>query len=96
MSVERKCNNCGNWSDFDICSNCGFDLNPKRIRVKKIREQKEKKKAEAPEKLEAFLAKWKGAKNPFLKITYWIGYSVWTIYMGILSIIAFIIAWGPG
>ena len=96
MSIERKCGSCGNWSDADVCTRCGVDLNPKRLRVKKIREVEEKKKAETPEKLEAFLIKWKEAKNPFFKMTYWIGYSVWMVYMGILSLIAFMVAWGPG
>lgn len=96
MSIQRKCGSCGSWSNADVCTNCGADLNPKRLRVKKIREVEEKKKSETPEKLEAFLIRWKEAKNPFFKLTYWVGYSFWMVYMGILSLIAFMVAWGPG
>lgn len=96
MGVERKCTQCGSWNNVDVCESCGADLNPKRNRVQKIREIQQKKSQEELPKLEQFLLKWKNTKNPFLKATYWIGYSVWTIYMAILSVIAFLAAWGPG
>ncbi len=96
MGVERKCPECGTWNNVDICTNCGADLNPKRNRVKKIREVQKKKEEEDPSKLEKILAQWKNTKNPFLKIAYWVGYSVWMVYMAILSAIAFMVAWGPG
>ena len=96
MGTERKCSSCGEWNSEDICSYCGQDLNPKRVRIKKIREVKNKKEAEEPPKLELFLSRWKKTKNPVLKGFYWLGYSVWFLYMAILSAIAFLVAWGPG
>lgn len=96
MAVERKCHSCGSWNTEDVCTNCKADLNPKKIRVNKIREVQLKKAQDEPPRLEKALAKWENSKNPFLKMTYWIGYSVWMVYMGILSLIAFMIAWGPG
>ncbi len=96
MGVERKCSKCGAWNKLDVCSGCGNELNPKRIRIQKIREAQEKKSQEEPSRLEKVLENWKRTNNPFLKLAYWIGYSVWVVYMAILSFIAFIIAWGPG
>lgn len=96
MGVERKCNQCGTWNNADVCASCGAELNPKRIRVQKIREVQKQKALEEPSRLEKILARWKNTRNPFLKMAYWIGYSVWMIYMAILSLIAFAIAWGPG
>lgn len=96
MGVERKCNNCGAWNTVDTCSSCGTDLNPKRVRIKKIRAVQEEKEAQGLPKLEQFLLNWKNTKNPLFKMTYWIGYSVWVVYMAVLSFIAFMAAWGPG
>lgn len=96
MGTERKCSSCGEWNSKDICAFCGQDLNPKRVRIKKIREVKNKKEAEVPPKLEVFLLRWKETRNPVLKVLYWLGYSIWFLYMAILSAIAFLVAWGPG
>jgi len=96
MGTERKCSSCGEWNMQDVCSVCGQDLNPKRERIRKIREVQKKKEEEEPSRLETFLLIWKETKNPILKIFYWMGYSVWVVYMAILSMIAFCIAWGPG
>lgn len=96
MSSERKCFNCQAWSVTDICSNCGTDLNPRRNHVKKLKENREKKKLEPSPKLEAFLLRWKNTSNPILKLFYFVGYSIWMIYMGIISFLAFLAIWGPG
>tara|TARA_B100001769_G_C21580525_1_gene328332 strand:- start:118 stop:408 length:291 start_codon:yes stop_codon:yes gene_type:complete len=96
MLVERKCLGCGEWISNDICEKCGLDSNPKRVRIQKIRAVQTKKEEQQPPRLELFLQKWKNTKNPFFKSTYWIGYSVWFIYMAILSFFALIVAWGPG
>ena len=96
MLVERKCSGCGVWISADVCPKCGLDSNPKRVRVQKIREVKTQKESEEPEKIELLLQKWKNTKNPILKTTYWIGYSVWLVYFSILSFIAFLVAWLPG
>ncbi len=96
MLVERKCLGCGTWVSTDVCPKCGLNTNPKKIRVDKIREIKSKKEAQNSSRLELILKKWKNTKNPFFKMSYWIGYSIWLIYMAILSFFAFIIAWGPG
>ena len=96
MGVERKCGQCGTWNAEDICISCGTDLNPKRVRIQKIREVQKKKEEEGPQKLEIFLSKWKNTKNPLFKLAYWGGYSVWMVYMAVLSFIALMAAWGPG
>lgn len=96
MATERKCTTCGTWNSTDTCSSCGAELNPKRLRVQKIRAVEAEKALRPPSKLELFLQHWKASQNPFFKMTYWIGYSVWVVYMAILSFIAFMAAWGPG
>ena len=96
MLVERKCIGCGTWISTDICQKCGLDSNPKRVRIEKIRSVKTKKESEEPPKLEVFLKKWKNAKNPIFKLSYWFGYYIWLVYMAILSFFALIVAWGPG
>lgn len=96
MATERKCGNCGEWNTVSVCTSCGSELDPKKIRVQKIRAVQEEKKLEPKLKMDIFFAKWKATRNPFLKLGYWIGYSIWTIYMGIISFILLFIAWGPG
>lgn len=96
MGSEKKCFNCGQWTSNDICEFCGQDLNHKRNHVKKLKATRDKKKLEPSPKLEAFLLKWKNTKNPFLRVGYWIGYSIWTIYMGVITLLAFLAIWGPG
>ena len=96
MLVERKCSGCGVWISTDVCPKCGFDSNPKRVRVQKIRDVKTQKESAEPEKIDLVLKKWKNTKNPILKLAYWFGYSIWFAYFSILSFIAFLVAWLPG
>lgn len=96
MSSERKCPSCGSWNIDSTCSSCGKELDPKKLRIEKIKEVRKKKELEPTPKLDAFFIQWKATKNPIYKGLYWIAYSIWSIYMGILSFILLFIAWGPG
>lgn len=96
MSFERKCPSCGSWNTSSVCITCKTELDPKKIRIEKIKEVRKKKQLEPTPKLDAFFIKWKATKNPFSKGLYWIAYSFWTVYMAILSFILLFVAWGPG
>lgn len=96
MNTERKCSNCGTWTFKTPCDSCGQELDPVKLQQAKKEVQEAEKALEPTPKLDAFFLKWKSTKNPIFKIFYWIAYSVWLVYLGIMSFILFMVAWGPG
>tara|TARA_B110000211_G_C13739375_1_gene403857 strand:+ start:199 stop:489 length:291 start_codon:yes stop_codon:yes gene_type:complete len=96
MSTERKCDSCGAWNTKTTCETCGNELDPQKIRIKQVSNIQEEKALEPTPKIEKFLENWKQTKNPLYKLFYWMAYSIWFVYMGIISFILFMVAWGPG
>lgn len=94
---EQKCSKCGKWNQNEIvCINCGFPLTAKGLneayKAKIIKEDNEKKES----KFFLFLEKMKTSKNIIVKGTYYLLFSIWSIYMFFVSIVVFIAATTPG
>ena len=96
-TIERKCSNCGQWNAAeDYCKYC---KSPISIKVLEQLEIKEKKRLEAKrpdDKIDILIKKFR--HHPFIpfRIVFYVLYSVWLIFMGIGSFVAWLIAWTAG
>ncbi|MDX1350054.1 MAG: PspC domain-containing protein [Putridiphycobacter sp.] len=95
--IQRRCTNCGTWNgDVDHCENCNNPISIKEIeRIEHIK--KEEIAAQQPkEKLEIFIDKYK--QHPFfmVRLIFFILNSIFMVFMGIGSLIAYFIAWTAG
>lgn len=95
--MERKCHKCSTWNtDNDFCTNCGEAISPKEV-LKKEQVQKDLKAQLIPKgKVDVLLNKFKNSKNPFVKVLYVVCFSLWTIYMAIMTFFLWFVALGPG
>lgn len=93
---ETKCSNCQTWNTTSTCSNCNTLLDAAELHKKKVIQKEIKAERTPKPKLDQFFINWKKTKNPFYKGLYYIAYSFWAVYMGILSFILMMVAWGPG
>ena len=94
---EQKCSQCGHWNkNAEFCVSCEHPLTSeglnKAYQKKIIKEDKEKKES----KFFIFLEKMRTSKNILVKGTYYVLFSIWSIYMFFVSIIVFIAATTPG
>lgn len=96
-SIQRRCKNCNTWNDeIDFCTNCGSIISIKES--EKI-EAKEKAIIEAnkpKDKIDLFVEKYKNHKFLPIRFIFYIFYSVWLVFMGIGSFLAWAVAWAAG
>lgn len=95
--VERKCPNCGTWNkDEKYCIQCNTPIHPNEIerldRLKRI--ELEKKAAIAKDdRLKKLIRKAQASPNPFVRILYYLLYSVTFIVVGMGAFVAWLVAW---
>ena len=95
--MERKCPKCGVWNnDEDYCKDCGTLISPSKIAVKEEEERKAKFQMRKPGKLDEWFEKFAASKNPFVKILYYILYSIWFIFAALIGFALYIAAASPG
>ncbi len=92
---EKKCPNCGHWSKWttnyqDVCEHCGETLGGEDLRYQKIRERDTK----ANEEQWMFYIK--EDDSEWMKTLKKIGNFFYTIYIAILTFLAWVIAALPG
>jgi len=96
-TIERKCSNCGQWNGAeDYCKKCN---SPISIKVIEAIETVEKKRIEAkkPEdKFDIWLNKVRHHRFFLIRFIFYIFYSVWIVFMGIGSFVAWLTAWSVG
>ena len=95
--IQRKCTHCGEWNtNLQYCQACNNPIDLKIIEKIETAEKKAIEAAKPKDKLEIWDEKLK--KHPFipLRILYYLFYSVWMVFMGIGSVIAYFIAWTAG
>lgn len=97
MRSSRKCLDCNTWNDnSDYCKNCGKLINS----VKKVGLEMDIKEKEAKEATKTAFDKWleklSASSNPFVKLFYYIIYSVWVIFSAIITFILFLVSAASG
>jgi hypothetical protein len=96
--IKRKCPSCSTWNTKGEhrCKTCGVALQAELI-IEEEYHAREKKRLERPRtKLDELVESLKGSRNPLVRILYFIVYSIWLVYIGILGFILWLIAWTPG
>jgi len=97
MVNERKCPACGEWTNGLIthCTYCGAPTDPSLIaqesrneREKVRRAEKLRNESKTVKKLRAL----KGSDKPIHRLIFFIANTLFTIYMGILSFVVWLIA----
>ncbi|MCB9235598.1 MAG: hypothetical protein H6581_28335 [Bacteroidia bacterium] len=90
QNTKRKCDSCGEWNfgKPKFCQHCGDFLDHHEREI----EQKEVAKSEA---IAAEVAAFE-AKTPVAKFFLRVGRFIYTIYMAIVSFIAWVIFWLAG
>lgn len=84
MGIERRCLKCGTWNnDEDYCKSCNAPLSPKVIEEIKEAKKEEIRRNTPPTKLDIFLDKWKNNRFFTVRATYYVCYSIWTVFMAI-------------
>lgn len=95
--MERKCPQCGTWNNDEThCKKCGTLIDPKEIAEKEEEQKKKEFMLRKPGKLDALFDKFAQSKNPFVKIVYYILYSIWVVFAAIVGFVLYLTAAGPG
>lgn len=97
MVNERKCPACGKWTDGHKthCIHCGALTDPVLIAEERSKERAEDRRADELKNESKTVKKLKALKKSdkvFHRIIYYIADTIFTIYMGILSFIVWLIA----
>ncbi len=96
-TLKRKCPKCGTWNGGeDNCTNCGEILNYNIIRKQEDAKRVKEFSTRPPDGIDKFLNNFKNSKNIFVKLIYYILYSVWFIFALIIGGILYTVAAGPG
>jgi len=94
---KALCFQCNQWSsDTKVCEHCGYIISQE---VKDEIKQKEHDKLHPPKPPSKLLKAFnylKTAKNPFLKLIYYILIGIWMLYVGIVMIIMYIASAAAG
>ncbi|MFK8038893.1 MAG: hypothetical protein AB8B74_11420 [Crocinitomicaceae bacterium] len=96
-TIQRKCNQCGTWNlDVDFCANCNAAISIKAIEKIEATEKKAIADAKPKDKFDVIFEKLK--HHPFFLVrwVYYILNSIFMLFMGIGSLIAYFIAWTAG
>jgi len=94
---QQKCDSCQHWNiNKSRCEKCNHPLIAseynKDYKTKIAKEDADKE----PSKFELFLKKMEHSNNVLIKGAYYFLFSIWTIYMFILSIFVLLAAATPG
>ena len=97
MRRSRKCADCNTWTDnSDYCSKCGKLINS----VKSVGIEMDNKEKEAKEASKTAFDKWlenlSTTSNPFVKLFYYLVYSVWVVFSAIITFILFLVSAASG
>ncbi|HKK39818.1 MAG TPA: hypothetical protein VJ949_10400 [Cryomorphaceae bacterium] len=97
MTNQRKCHECGKWTDSaeKYCVFCDATLDPV-LRAKEEKAERDRiareKKLLTESKFEKFLRNLQESEKPFHKLSFRILNIAFTIYMGVLSFFIWLIA----
>ena len=96
-TIQRRCTKCGLWNgNVDYCEACSHPIS---IKVVEKIEQKQKEELAAiqpKDKLDIMAEKYKNHPFFLVRWIYFILNSIFMIFMGIGSLIAYFIAWTAG
>ncbi|MFT7155026.1 MAG: hypothetical protein ACI8Q1_000025 [Parvicella sp.] len=94
---QRKCDNCNVWNTDSIrCEACNHPLIAEELHREFVEHLDKEFDNKEKSKFEIFVNKMKESSNVLVKGTYYFFFSLWTIYMFIVSVFVFIIATTPG
>jgi len=94
---QRKCPKCGHWNqDEHQCTECGYALTARLLHDEYIEKLEKEDSEKAPSKIEIWLNQLKQHDNVLVRMFYYVLFSIWSIYMFIVSVFVFIIATTPG
>lgn len=95
--AQRKCSKCGHWNtDLDYCEKCNNLLNL-QLQVEIEQQQKEERRSiQPPDRLDRLFDAFKHSRFLPIRILYHILYSIWLVFIAVLSFFMYILAWGPG
>lgn len=96
--IERKCSSCGKWNNGAIenCIFCDAPISPKKIIETREKERKASEANEPLGKIDIYLKGLKEHPNFFIRILFNIVYSVWVVFMLIISAVVYFVALTPG
>jgi hypothetical protein len=95
--LERKCPNCNTWSNNqDYCPHCKQAISSNAIGKLEEKNRVEDIAKRPPTKLDILVNRMKYSKYWLVRAGFYIGFSVWTIFMLILSFFMWLIALTPG
>lgn len=96
--MERKCKACGTWNkkNVDHCISCGILISPEKIEQERRDAYEKEQQLRPPNKVDLWLERISNSKNPFVKVFYYIFYSIWFILMGLITIVIYLVAGTPG
>ncbi len=97
MKSQKKCHQCGKWTDgtYTHCSFCDATIDPILLASEQRRKrdiEAQRKRLAEENKFERFLRKLEESEKPFHRISFNILRVVFNIYMGILSFFIWLIA----
>ena len=97
-NIERKCPNCQTWNrgEQEHCRSCNTLISPKKIQQKRVQKRIQEQKDKPLDKMDIYLKSLKENENIFIRIFFAILYSVWFIFMLIVSIVVYTVALTPG
>ncbi len=97
MNRNQKCPKCGTWNlNKNNCASCGQLLNHEMKRQEEAQVKAEEIANRAPDKIDLFLDQMKHSPWWLVKGLYYLGFSIYTIFVAIASFFMMMIAWGPG
>jgi len=95
--LERKCPNCATWStNQDFCPSCEQAISSSAISVVEEQKRIDTIANRPPTKLDIIVDRMKYSKYWLVRVGFYIGFSVWTMFMLILSFFMWLIALTPG
>lgn len=96
-ALERKCTNCNTWSsNQDYCPKCGQAISSLAIGKEEEQNRITVIANRPPTKLDVLVEDMKHSKYWIVRAFFHVGYSIWTLFMLILSFFMWIIALTPG
>ncbi|MFK8044506.1 MAG: hypothetical protein AB8B72_03355 [Crocinitomicaceae bacterium] len=96
-NIQRKCGNCNTWNgNVDYCLNCNHPISIK-IQEKIEKAKKAEIAAQQPkDKLDIIAERYKNHRFILVRVLYHVFNSIFMVFMGIGSAIAYFIAWTAG
>ena len=97
-NIQRKCPNCETWNNGVVahCKSCNTLISPEKIKQKRLQEREQEEKEKPLDKMDVYLKSLKENDNLLIKAIFTILYSVWFIFMLIVSIVVYTVALTPG